>query len=125
MSKKPSKQRKRLFNAPLHRRGKIMSVHLSPELRDKYGVRSIPIRVGDKVRILRGDNRGIEGKVTKVDRKNYKVFVENVVRENARGDKIPIPIHYSNLMIIDLDLSDQWRRRKLESKLSEEGGVSG
>jgi len=125
VSKKPSKQRKRLFNAPLHRRGKIMSVHLSPELRDKYGVRSIPIRVGDKVRILRGDNRGIEGKVTKVDRKNYKVFVENVVRENARGDKIPIPIHYSNLMIIDLDLSDQWRRRRLESKFSEEGGVSG
>ncbi len=126
VSKKPSKQRKRFFHAPLHKRGKIMSVHLSPELREKYGVRAVPIRVGDRVRILRGDNKGIEGKVTRVDRKNYRVYVENVVRENARGEKIPIPIHYSNLMIVELDLSDQWRKRKLESKISEmEGGVSG
>ena len=125
-SKKPSKQRKRFFNAPLHRRGKIMSVHLSPELREKYGVRSVPIRVGDKVKILRGDNKGIEGKVTRVDRKNYRVYVENVVRENARGEKVPIPIHYSNVMIVELDLSDEWRRRKLESRVVEaEGGSSG
>lgn len=126
VSKKPSKQRKRLFKAPLHKRGKIMSVHLSPELRERYGLRSVPIRVGDKVRILRGDNKGIEGKVTRVDRKNYRVYVENVVRENIRGEKVPIPIHYSNLMIIELDLSDEWRKRKLESKLAElEGEVSG
>ena len=65
VSKKPSKQRKRFFNAPLHKRGKIMSVNLSPELRNKYGKRSIPIRVGDKVRIMRGDNRGIEGESNK------------------------------------------------------------
>lgn len=119
VSKKPSKQRKWLFQAPLHKRGKIMSVHLSSELREKYGLRSVPIKVGDKVRILRGDNKGIEGKVTRVDRKNYRVYVENVVRESARGEKVPIPIHYSNLMIIELDLSDEWRKRKLERKITE------
>ena len=120
VSRKPSKQRKRLFQAPLHRRGKIMSVNLSPELREKYGRRSFPIRVGDKVRIMRGDNRGVEGKVTSIDRKNYRVSIENVVRENQRGEKVSIPIHYSNLMIIDLDLSDPRRREKLESKLKVE-----
>lgn len=126
VSKKPSKQRKRLFKAPLHKRGKIMSVHLSPELREKYELRAVPIRVGDKVRIMRGDNKGIEGKVTKVDRKNYRVYVENVVRENIRGEKVPIPIHYSNLMIIELDLSDEWRKRRIEGKITElEGEVSG
>jgi len=119
-SKKPSKQRKRLFQAPLHRRGKIMSVNLSPELRERYGRRSFPIRVGDKVRIMRGDNKGVEGKVTRVDRKNYKVYVENVVRENQRGEKVPIPIHYSNLMIIELDLSDPRRKERLESKVKVE-----
>ncbi len=119
-SRKPSKQRKRLFQAPLHRRGKIMSVNLSPELREKYERRSFPIRVGDKVRIMRGDNRGVEGKVTRVDRKDYRVYIENVVRENQRGEKVPIPIHYSNLMIIELDLSDPRRREKLESKLKVE-----
>ncbi len=119
-SKKPSKQRKRLFQAPLHRRGKIMSVNLSPELRERYGRRSFPIRVGDKVRIMRGDNKGVEGKVTRVDRKNYRVYVENVVRENQRGEKVPIPIHYSNLMIIELDLSDPRRKERLESKMKVE-----
>ena len=119
-SKKPSKQRKRFFKAPLHRRGKIMSVHLSGELRAKYRVRSVPIRVGDKVIVLRGDHRGIEGKVIKVDRKNYRVHIEGITRENSKGDKVYIPIHYSNLMITELDLSDEYRKRKLE-KYSEEG----
>jgi len=119
-SKKPSKQRKRFFKAPLHKRGKIMSVHLSRELRDKYGVRSVPIRVGDKVVVLRGDHKGIEGKVVKVDRKNYRVHIEGITRENSKGDKVYIPIHYSNLMIIELDLSDEYRRKKLE-KIMEEG----
>lgn len=119
-SKKPSKQRKRFFNAPLHRRIKIMSVHLSRELREKYGKRSFPVRVGDTVRVLRGDHKDTEGKVIRIDRKKYRVYVENIYRENSRGDRVYIPIHYSNLMIVDLDLSDEWRRRKLEG--SEEGG---
>lgn len=118
--KKPSKQRKRFFNAPHHRRAKIMSVHLSPELRKVYKRRSVPIRVGDKVRILRGDFKGIEGKVIKVLRKEYRVHVENVMRENQRGEKVYVPIHYSNLMIVELDLSDPWRREKLEKFKKEE-----
>lgn len=120
---KPSKQRKSFFNASLHRRGKIMSIHLSPDLREKYGRRSFPVRAGDKVKILRGDNKNVEGKVTKVDRKKYKVFVENVVRESQKGEKTPMPIHYSNAMIIELDLSDPRRKEKLEmGKEAEEVG---
>ena len=122
VSKKPSKQRKRFFNAPLHKRGKIMSVNLSPELRNKYGKRSIPIRVGDKVRIMRGDNRGIEGKVIRVDRKRYYVYIENVAREKISGEKVLLPIHYSNLMLIDLDLSDPWRKKILKIEASGEEG---
>lgn len=113
--RKPSKQRKLLFNAPLHRRSKIMSVHLSKELREKYGVRSIPIRRGDKVRVLRGDARGVEGRVVKVDRENYRVYIDSVTREKQSGETIHVPIHYSNLMIVELDLSDEWRRKKLEA----------
>jgi len=122
VSKKPSKQRKRFFNAPLHKRGKIMSVNLSPELRKKYGRRSIPIRVGDKVKIMRGDNKGIEGKVIKVDRKRYYVYIENVAREKISGEKVLLPIHYSNLMLIDLDLSDPWRKKILKIETSGEEG---
>lgn len=119
-SKKPSKQRKRFFKAPLHKRGKIMSVHLSNDLREKYGRRSFAIRVGDTVRVLRGDHKNMEGKIIRIDRKKYRVYIENIFRENSRGDRVHIPIHYSNLMIVNLDLSDEWRRRRLEG--SQEGG---
>ncbi|MCX8183241.1 MAG: 60S ribosomal protein L26, partial [Crenarchaeota archaeon] len=37
------------------------SVHLSRELRGKYGFRSLPIRIGDRVLIIRGDYKGVEG----------------------------------------------------------------
>lgn len=115
LSKKPSKQRKMLFNAPLHKRGKIMSVHLSEELRKKYGVRSFPIRKGDKVKIIRGDAKGVEGKVTRIDRKKYVVYVEGVTREKQSGETVYIPIHYSNLILTELDLKDKWRKQKLEN----------
>ncbi|KAJ8281511.1 hypothetical protein COCON_G00040300 [Conger conger] len=43
------KNRKRHFNAPSHIRRKIMSSPLSKELRQKYNVRSMPIRKDDEV----------------------------------------------------------------------------
>ncbi|XP_015393241.1 60S ribosomal protein L26-like 1 isoform X1 [Panthera tigris] len=48
-----SKNRKRHFNAPSHVRRKIMSSPLSKELRQKYNVRSMPIRKDDEVQAYR------------------------------------------------------------------------
>merc|ERR1711890_154114 len=42
------KQRKRQFTAPSHIRRKLMSAPLSKDLRQKYGVRSMPIRKDDE-----------------------------------------------------------------------------
>lgn len=120
ISKKPSKQRRLLYTAPLHRRGKIMSVHLSPQLREKHGVRRLPIRTGDTVRVLRGDAKGMEGKVTNVDRKKFKVYIEGLTRKKQSGDTVPTPIYYSKLMIMNLDLSDPVRKEKLEALVEEE-----
>ena len=63
MSIQPRKQRKALYTAPLHIRRKIMSANLSKDLRADIGKRSLPIRVGDKVQVVRGDFKGHEGKV--------------------------------------------------------------
>jgi len=117
-TKDPSKQRKLLYNAPHHLRAKIMSAHLSKELRESYGVRSIPIRTGDTVRIMRGDFKDYEGRVTRVDRKKYRVYIDGVTREKADGTTVPIPIHYSNVEIIKLNLDDEWRKRILERRSS-------
>ena len=115
-SVKPKKQRKLLYQAPKHLRRKMLSAHLSPELREKYGTRSLPVRVGDVVRIMRGDFSGVEGKVTRVDTKKYKVYIDKVTREKVDGTTVHVPIHPSNLMIVKLDLSDKWRSQILERR---------
>lgn len=115
LSRKPRKQRRALLNAPPHIVTKLMSAHLSPEIREKYGRRSLPVRVGDTVRILRGEFRRVEGKVTKVDRKNRRIYVENVTRKKADGSNVNIPIHISNVMITQLNLDDEYRKTLLES----------
>ena len=113
---KPRKQRKRLHQAPLHKRYKLFSASLSPKLRESYNTRSVPVRTGDTVQILAGDRKGFEGKVTGVDRKKYRVFVEGVTREKVDGTTVPVPIHPSKVMITQLNLDDKWRREKLKRK---------
>jgi len=110
----PRKQRKMLFQAPSHIRYKHFSAPLSPSLRASHDVRSIPVRSGDTVRILRGDRKGLEGKVTRVDRKNYRIFVEGVTREKVDGTTTFMPIHPSKVMITNLNLDDKWRRESLK-----------
>ena len=113
VSAQPRKQRKRLYNAPLHKLPKLMSAHLSPELREKYGRRSFPVRVGDRVRIMRGEFKGVEGKVTKVDRERQMVYIENVTIKKVDGTTVQRPIHVSNIMITELNLDDEYRKRAL------------
>jgi len=60
-SKQRRKQRKYIYNAPLHVRRKLMVSPLSKELREKLGKRNVVVKVGDKVVIERGDFRGKEG----------------------------------------------------------------
>jgi large subunit ribosomal protein L24 len=57
-SKKPSKQRKAMYQAPLHRKHKLFSAHLSKELRKQWNKRSLPVRKGDEVKIMRGKFKG-------------------------------------------------------------------
>lgn len=112
-SAKPRKQRKMFYTAPLHRLAKLMSAHLSPELREKYKRRSFPVRVGDRVKIMRGDFRGVEGKVIGVDRERQFVYVENVSSKKADGTTVNRPIHVSDVMITELTLNDPYRREAL------------
>lgn len=45
------KMRKAHFTAPSHERRRIMSAPLSKDLRQKYNVRSMPIRKDDEVQV--------------------------------------------------------------------------
>ncbi len=113
---KPDMQRKRLVQSPYHRRGRVLSANLSPELRESYNRRSVPVRTGDTVRIARGDHTGYEGKITRVDRKKYRIFVDGIKREKADGTTILIPIHASKVKVINLNLDDKWRKGVLKTE---------
>ncbi|KAJ5762546.1 uncharacterized protein N7511_005928 [Penicillium nucicola] len=99
-----SKSRKAHFQAPSSERRRIMSASLSKELREKYGVRSIPIRKDDEVTIVRGSNKGREGKITSVYRLKWVVHVERVVRDKSNGQSVPLGISASNVVITKLHL---------------------
>lgn len=92
-----------------------MSSALSKELRQKYLVRSMPIRKDDEVLIASGKFKGREGKITAVYRKKFVVNIERISREKVQGATVPIGIHPSNLVITKLHL-DKDRLAKLASK---------
>lgn len=126
LSRQPRKQRKAYYNAPLHKRQKLVTAPLSRELREKYGVKRLPVRKGDKVRVTRGDSKGTEGEVVRVDLRRYRIFIDGVTIEKA--DKTPVfkPIHPSKVEITDLKLDD-WRRKIIERRgqaVEEEGEES-
>ncbi len=87
---------------------------LSTELRERHGKRSLRPRVGDTARIVRGEFKDIEGKITKVDSKAGLVNVEGVTREKLKGGTAPVPIPSSNVILTALVLDDKQRKSKLE-----------
>jgi large subunit ribosomal protein L24 len=115
-SPKPKVQRKAFYNAPLHLRHKLVSAHLSRELRDKLGIRSLPLVVGDRVMIMKGDYKGKTGKVAEVDLKGLWVKVEGITRKKADGTEVLVKFRPWNLLILDLNLKDKWRRKIIERR---------
>ncbi|KAI8959449.1 putative 60S ribosomal protein L26-1 [Daldinia sp. FL1419] len=107
------KSRKAHFGASSGERRVIMSAPLSKELREKYNVRSIPVRKDDEVTIVRGTNKGREGKITAVYRLKYQIHIERVTREKASGQSVPLGIHPSKVVITKLKL-DKDRENILE-----------
>ncbi|MCG2862979.1 MAG: 50S ribosomal protein L24 [Vulcanisaeta sp.] len=113
-SKQPRKQRKALFNAPLHVRHKLLTARLSEELQRQYGIKRLPVRKGDTVLILRGDFKGVRGKVVRVDLRRVRIYVEGATIKKPNGETVYYPIHPSKVMIVELDLSDKKRLETIE-----------
>merc|ERR1712088_1258506 len=110
------KQRKRQFSAPSHIRRKLMSAPLSKDLRQKYGVRSMPIRKDDEVQVLRGHYKGQQvGKVVQCYRKKFVVYIERIQREKASGATVYVGIHPSKVCLVKLKM-DKGRKEILERR---------
>ena len=115
-SKSPRKQRKYRFNVPLHKIRKLISVQLDKDLKIKYGKRNIPIRKGDRVKVMVGEFKGKLTKVRRVDYQNKKVYLDDVFKLKRDGSKLFRAVNPSNLKIVELILDDKLRKKLLERK---------
>lgn len=115
-STKARKQRKARANAPLHKKRRMVAAHLDSALMREYNVRSLTVRKGDTVKVLRGGEgiKGVESKVAKVDLSECKLIIENVTVAKADGTLTQRAVDPSNVVITKLDLSDPWRKEKLD-----------
>jgi len=118
---KPSKSRNNLIHrASFHTRSKQLGSQLSEDLRKKYGKKSVRVIKGDSIKIVRGEFKGVDGKISKVLTKKNSVSVEGVKKEKTKGEKFDVYIHTSNLLVTDLNTDDKWRIAKLEGKKANE-----
>ena len=108
-SKQPRKQRKYLYNMPLHLKQKLMSATLDKVFRKKLGRRSLELRKGDEVKVMRGKLKGKIGKISESDRSRVKVSIEGITLTKKDGTKVPIWFHPSNLKIITPKEDDKKR----------------
>ena len=105
-----------IFQATLQTRSKQMGSSLSKDLQKKYGKKSARAIEGDSVKIVRGEFKGVDGKISKISTQKTSVAIEGVKKEKTKGDKFDVYIHTSNLVITSLNTSDKWRMAKLEGK---------
>ncbi len=114
---KPTTIRNRMiYQATAVVKSRQLSSHLSKELQKKYNKRSIRIIEGDTIRVLRGEFRGVTGKITSVSTPKNGVSVEGVKKEKLKGGNLDVFIHPSNLIVTELNTEDKWRQNKLEGK---------
>ncbi len=111
-------RRQRLFryNAPAHIKGKFLGSHLSKELRAKYGSRAARVRVGDKVKVMRGQFKNSVGTIERVDVDDSRVYITKVEQVKKDGTKTLYPINASNLLILEMKLDDKYRIQSLNKQ---------
>ncbi len=115
-STKPNKQRKYVYNAPLHIKNMFLSCNLTKSLRQEYTLRHARVRIKDTVKIMRGEHRGKRGEVTKVNVGDATVHIKDIVRKKVNGQEASIPVKASNIQIIELDMKDEKRLKTLRKK---------
>jgi len=92
-----------------------MAAHLSDELLKEYSrVRSVTVRKGDTVKVVRGVFKGHTAKVIKVVPRRGMISIEEATLTKADNKKVARLFRPSKVIITKLDLSDPWRREKLQ-----------
>ncbi len=113
LSKKKNYKIHRVMNQILN---KQICAPISKDLRKKYSRHSIRIMANDTVKVMRGEYKGLTGKVTKISTETSGVAIEGNKKEKLKGEKIDVYIHSTNMVITSLNTDDKWRLKILEKK---------
>jgi large subunit ribosomal protein L24 len=84
---------------------------------------ALPVTKGDTVRVMRGEDKGKEGKVMRVLTKTSRVVIEgvNIVKKHRKARtaeeqsgiiEMPAPVHVSNVMLLDPKSGSPTRTRR-------------
>ena len=114
---KPSKSRNQLIYQASHViRSKQISSPLSKDLQKKYTKKSVRVVQGDSIKIVRGEFKGVDGKIGKISVQKSSLAIEGVKKEKTKGDKFDVYVHSSNVIVTGLNSDDKWRISRLEGK---------
>jgi len=114
-STQPRKQRLAAYTRNAHDRCRAMGAHLSDELLKEYSrMRTLTVRKGDTVKVVRGAFKGQVAKVIKVFPRKGMISIEEATLTKADNKKVARLFRPSKVIITKLDLSDPWRREKLQ-----------
>jgi large subunit ribosomal protein L24 len=102
-----------LYSMPIHGKHKLLAARLNKDLKEKYKIKSLSVRKGDRVKILRGDFKRMEGEVLGVDTKNLSITVQGATITKSDGSQVTRPIRPSNVMLLKL-VEDKERLRASE-----------
>jgi len=111
-SRQPRKQRKFQATRPLHLKRSALHLHLSKELRNKLGTkkRSVLANSGDRIKIIKGEFAGKEGKIARVSYNDCAVYVEGITSRTAKGTEKLRPIKPANIELVDGDFAKADRK---------------
>jgi large subunit ribosomal protein L24 len=105
-----------VFKKEFVKKGNAVYSNLSEDLKKQYNKRSVSVIKGDTVKIMRGEYKGVEGKVEKINSIKGRLSIEGVQREKIKGGQVKVQIHASNVIISSLKLDDDYRKNKIENK---------
>ena len=107
---RPRKNREAFRNLAYHQRKRLLNVHLSKELREELHTRSLPVRKGDTVLVVKGKHSGWQKKVIKISLKKIKVQIEGIKTTKTDSTEIFHWIAPSNCVITGLGERDDRKK---------------
>ena len=115
VSSQARKTRKQFFNATKVQKHINPSAPLSNDLQKEQGIKRLPVRRDDEVKLVRGKYENRAGRITAVNLRAMTINIDGLNVENRPNGAVPIPVHPSNVVITKLKI-DNYRKKLLERK---------